>query len=59
MANAQLRRAGPLNGRPLALGPNDQLPMLDGQATAVGPLNFAPASITFLALPSAKNTDCR
>jgi heparanase len=48
-----------LNGRALALGTNDQLPVLDGQATAIGPLDFAAASITFLALPAAGNSACR
>jgi hypothetical protein len=48
-----------LNGRPLALGANDQLPSVDGEATAPGSLSFAPASITFLAVPSANNNVCR
>jgi heparanase 1 len=47
------------NDRPLALGTNDQLPTMAGEATAVGPLNFAPTSITFVALPSAENSACR
>ena len=48
-----------LNGRPLALATNDQVPSIAGQSAAIGPLNFAPASITFLALPSANNSACR
>lgn len=48
-----------LNGQPLQLGPEDRLPMLAGQATAAGALEFAPASITFLAIPFAKNEACR
>ena len=48
-----------LNGTPLRLGPNDALPMMAGQATAVGQLTFAPASITFLAIPLAKNEACQ
>lgn len=48
-----------LNGQPLRLGPDDRLPMMAGQATAAGTLTFAPASITFLAVPFAKNVACR
>ena len=48
-----------LNGRPLALGTDDQLPEMAGQATAMGSLELAPASITFLALPSATNNACQ
>jgi hypothetical protein len=48
-----------LNRAPLQLGPNDALPTMAGQATAVGELAFAPASITFLAIPLAKNETCQ
>lgn len=48
-----------LNRTRLRLGPNDALPMLAGQASAVGQLAFAPASITFLAIPFAKNEACQ
>jgi heparanase len=48
-----------LNGRPIALAESDELPTMAGQSTASGPLTFAPASITFLALPSAKNSACQ
>jgi heparanase 1 len=47
-----------LNRTPLRLGPNDALPMMAAQATAVGKLAFAPASITFLAIPEAANAAC-
>jgi heparanase len=48
-----------LNGTPLQLGPNDALPMMEVEATAVGELAVAPASITFLAISSAKNEACQ
>lgn len=47
-----------LNGQTLSLGADDQLPAMAGAATAAGPQDFAPASITFLALPSAGNGAC-
>ncbi|WP_297841005.1 hypothetical protein [Pseudomonas sp.] len=48
-----------LNRTPLQLGANDALPVMKGSATAAGELTFAPASITFLTVPSAKNETCR
>ena len=48
-----------LNGRELALGANDALPELTGEPTDPGRLSFAPASITFLAIPAAHNANCR
>ena len=48
-----------LNGQDLALGPNDDLPPLSGARTAAGEVTFAPATITFLALPDAANGSCR
>jgi heparanase 1 len=48
-----------LNGAPLQLGPNDALPPMAVQVTAAGQLAFAPASITLLAIPSARNEACR
>jgi heparanase 1 len=48
-----------LNRTPLRLGQDDALPTMAGQATAVGPLAFEPASITFLSIPSAENGACR
>ena len=47
-----------LNDAVLKLGPNDALPELRGQATAAGSVAFAPATITFLAMPEAANTAC-
>ena len=48
-----------LNGSELKLGPNDDLPALAGVSTQAGRLTFAPASITFLAMPNAGNGSCR
>jgi heparanase len=48
-----------LNGKDLTLGSNDELPSLTGAATPAGNVTFAPASITFLALPEAGNGACR
>lgn len=47
-----------LNGTPLRLGAGDTLPDMTGQTTAPGQLTFAPASITFLAIPAAQNKAC-
>jgi len=47
-----------LNGHPLALGPDDSLPALISVPTNAGDLTFAPSSITFLAIPQAKNAGC-
>jgi hypothetical protein len=48
-----------LNGRELKLGAGDELPKLKGTTVHAGPVTFAPASITFLAFPTANNTSCR
>jgi hypothetical protein len=48
-----------LNGSELRLGADDNLPPLVGLPTQSGPLTFAPASITFLSMPNAKNVSCR
>jgi heparanase 1 len=48
-----------LNRTQLRLGSNNALPTMTGQPTAVGQIAFAPASITFLAVPSAKNEACQ
>jgi heparanase len=48
-----------LNGTELNLGANDALPQLKSAAAAAGPITFAPATITFLALPKAGNNACR
>jgi hypothetical protein len=47
-----------LNGRTLALGPEDQMPRLTAIATAAGTLTMAPATITFLVVPEAANVAC-
>jgi heparanase len=48
-----------LNGTELKLGAGDTLPELAGASTQAGELIFAPASITFLAIPTANNASCR
>jgi hypothetical protein len=48
-----------LNGRVLKLGAGDDIPPLEGVATAAGPVEFAPATITFLTLEGAGNENCR
>jgi heparanase len=48
-----------LNGTPLRLGAADALPAITGIATAPDVLTFAPASITFLAIPEAANAACQ
>jgi hypothetical protein len=48
-----------LNGKELKLGADDALPELKGKAAHAGKVTFAPASITFLALPDAHNASCQ
>jgi hypothetical protein len=48
-----------LNGNKLRLGAGDELPRLAGVPTPSGRVTFAPASITFLAIPNAGNGSCR
>ena len=48
-----------LNGMTLALSDADDLPRLTGVATLPGRVPFAPATITFLAVPTADNAACR
>jgi hypothetical protein len=48
-----------LNGRPLQLGPTDELPTIAGAAATAGTLTLAQATITFLAIPDARNDACR
>jgi len=48
-----------LNGIDLKLGADDALPELKGNATQSGKVTFAPASITFLAIPRAHNASCQ
>lgn len=48
-----------LNGRELKLVGNDALPQLKGVHTAAGTITFAPATISFLAIPTAGNSACK
>jgi heparanase 1 len=48
-----------LNGRALKLSAHDELPSTAGVPTIAGTTTFAPATITFLAIPAAANDACR
>ena len=48
-----------LNGAELKLGQNDSLPELKGVNTPAGKVSILPASITFVAIPAAKNANCQ
>jgi hypothetical protein len=48
-----------LNGRPLILGSNDQLPDITGEPTRKGVISLAPASVTFLEVARAGNSACQ
>lgn len=48
-----------LNGHELALGANDEIPDLRGSRVPPGPVDLAPATITFLAVADAGNAGCR
>jgi heparanase 1 len=48
-----------LNGTELSLGTDDGLPLLTGVPTSSGHVTFAPATISFLAIPTANNASCR
>jgi heparanase 1 len=48
-----------LNGRTLALEAGDEIPTIAGAATTAGTLVFEPTTITFLAIPEARNEACR
>jgi hypothetical protein len=48
-----------LNGRPLALDPEDKLPPIAGAPTTTNTVIFGQATITFLAIPAAGNNACR
>lgn len=54
LQGAQVR----LNGRPLVLQANDELPALQGRRVPAGRVALAPASITFLRVPEAGNASC-
>lgn len=47
-----------LNGKVLRLGTGDAMPAMDGAAEWAGPVRLSPATITFLAMPSAGNKFC-
>jgi hypothetical protein len=47
-----------LNGHTLELGAKDDMPEMAGIRTPSGNLTFAPATITFLAIPAAANREC-
>jgi heparanase 1 len=48
-----------LNGRALKLGADDRLPAMQGAPAEAGISTFAPATITFLAMPRAANRACQ
>jgi len=48
-----------LNGRELSLTAGGDLPQIKGKAQKAGSVKFAPASITFLAIPNAGNAGCK
>jgi hypothetical protein len=48
-----------LNGTDFALWANDALPALAGARTAAGNVQFAPTTITVLAMPDAGKGACR
>ena len=48
-----------LNGNVLTLGAGDTLPSISGTPMRAGPLTFARATITFVAIPEAGNNACR
>src|SRR5579864_4405161 len=48
-----------LNGKTLQLNSDADVPEFVGQPTGSGRISFAPASITFLAIPNAGNSSCR
>jgi hypothetical protein len=48
-----------LNGRRLELGPDDVLPVLRSAVVHFGTVTLTPASITFLAFPTAGNARCK
>jgi heparanase len=47
-----------LNGHDLRLDDDGELPRLDGRRLASNHVEFAPASITFLAFVGARNKNC-
>jgi Glycosyl hydrolase family 79, N-terminal domain len=47
-----------LNGHTLALEPDDHVPHITGVPASAGTVTMAPATITFLAVPTAANAAC-
>jgi hypothetical protein len=47
-----------LNGNVLRLGADDSLPAMAGVVERAGPMRLSPATITFIAVPSAANKEC-
>lgn len=47
-----------LNGNELKMGAHDELPALESMPEGAGSVSFAPASISFLAIPDAHNAAC-
>ncbi len=58
-ANQLQDRAVQLNGKTLELNSDSDVPEFVGERTRTGRISFAPASITFLAIPTANNSGCR
>lgn len=48
-----------VNGHTLRLDDQGNLPSITGEPVAAGRMSFAPASITFVALKDADNSNCR
>ena len=48
-----------LNGKPLALAADDNLPVLNGTPVEAGSVELAPESITFIAITNAQNSSCK
>jgi len=48
-----------LNGTELRTAPDGSLPVISGQRVKAGNIELAPESITFLTLPSARNSSCQ
>jgi hypothetical protein len=47
-----------LNGKPLRLTSSGDLPRFEGEPIRAGRVSFAPASITYLTIANAQNTNC-
>jgi hypothetical protein len=47
-----------LNGKPLRLTSSGHLPRFEGEPIRAGRVSFAPASITYLTIANAQNTNC-